>query len=187
MNFKELTLCAILISFAGGVFYEFNSDADIEPVRSTQSKRKHKVTLEEFTPANTAPPLTNTLKPCSETTMMPCDVSPPNPVKDSLDAKPQRDGLFKKGEMITCIYQGIFWWTDRNEFVKAVPMVGKVVQASEAFDDLEKDYQHIQVDFSKDLAFKSSDQPGVGMVKDHKLNYKVQWMPSTDCYHFVQQ
>jgi hypothetical protein len=62
-----------------------------------------------------------------------------------------------------------------------------VVQASEPWDDLEKDYQHVQVDCSKDIDFQSSDQPGVGMVKGHKLMFKVRWMSSTDCYHFQQQ
>jgi hypothetical protein len=176
MSYKELTLCAILISFAGGVFYGFNDNAEAPKPRLIKHSISPKI----------LPAIDNTLRPCSEVNTMPCDVSPPNPVKDALDEVQQRDGLFKKGEEVTCIYQGIFCWDNRDEFVKAIPMVCKVLQASEPFDDLEKDYQHIQVDCSKDLVTKSSDQPGAGMVKDHKLNYKIQWFSSTDCYHFVQ-
>lgn len=127
------------------------------------------------------------LKPCSETTTMPCEVSPHSPLKEELDAKDSGPGLFKRGEMVTCIYQGIFWWDNRDEFVKTVPMVCKVLQASEAWDDIEPNYQHIQIDCSKDLTTKWSDQPGAGMVKNHKLNFKVRWYNSNNCYHFVQK
>lgn len=200
MKFVHVITCAALISFFAGIVWSTpERNLAVAETDQTISIPKGSVgrtrTLTQPLTYNTDDPnlfmpkqdTDSDLKPCSETNTMPCEVSPRNPVKEELDAKESRPGLFKRGEAVTCIYPAIYSWTDGNQFIKNVGMKCTVVQASEPWDDLEKDYQHIQVDCSKDIDFQSSSQPGVGMVKDHKLMFKVRWFSSTDCYHFQQQ
>lgn len=199
MKFVHVAICAALLSFLLGLIWStqtrhINSVERVAPVNTSYTMNasltdepKREVNWDD---PNLGQPVVvhdHDLKPCSQVNTMPCDTSPPNPVKEKLDAVESRPGLFKKGEKVTCIYPAIYWWTDGNEFVKNVAMKCTVVQASEPWDDLEKDYQHVQVDCSKDIDFQSSSQPGVGMVKGHKLMFKVRWFSSTDCYKFQQQ
>lgn len=196
MKFIHVLICAALIAFMAGLVHTTQTEVIIEQKEIPSTKvRSGRLTDSvnanvNWDDPNLGQPVVvhdHDLKPCSQVNTMPCDTSPPNPVKEELDAVESRPGLFKKGEKVTCIYPAIYWWTDGNEFVKNVAMKCTVVQASEPWDDLEKDYQHVQVDCSKDIDFQSSSQPGVGMVKGHKLMFKVRWFSSTDCYHFQQQ
>lgn len=197
MNFIHAIICGALIGFMAGLVHTTQQTEVIIEQKEIPSTKVHNGRLTDSVNAsvnwddpNLGQPIVtheHDLKPCSEVETMPCETSPRNPVREQLEATKERPGLFKKDEAVTCIYPAIFWWTDKSEFVKTVAMKCTVVQASEAFDDLEKDYQHVQVDCSKDIDFQSSSQPGVGMVKGHKLMFKVRWMPSTDCYHFQQQ
>jgi hypothetical protein len=122
-----------------------------------------------------------------------------NPLEDRADdrpvvvesniEKPTDYKLFEKGEEITCIYQGIFSWSDGNEFVKAVPIECKVVELMEGTEDMSqynqsKYYQRFKVDCTKDVDYKSGP-PGAGLVKGHKLNVKQFWTHTENCYHFV--
>ena len=93
--------------------------------------------------------------------------------------------IFTKGELITCIYDAVMSWSDGEEFIKPIPMQCEVIEASEILDDIEPNYQHIHVDCTKDLGTKWTTKPGVGLVKNHRLNYKKPWFTSNDCYHFV--
>ncbi len=104
----------------------------------------------------------------------------------SQTTKQTSTNLFKKGEEVTCIYDGIWSWSNGEQFVKNTDIECKIINASEAFDDLEPNYQHIQVNCLKGLSEKWSNRPGMGMVKGHKLNYVVRWFNSNDCYHFVK-
>lgn len=199
MRFIHVVICAALLSFLLGLIWstQFRQIASVErtsPVNSSYTISKPftedvNKTVNWDDPNLGQPVVTQDtdLKPCSEVQTMPCETSPKNPLKEELDAEKAGPGLFKKGDKVTCIYPAIFWWTDKSEFVKNVAMKCTVVQASEAYNDLEPNYQHIQVDCSKHIDFQSSDQPGVGMVKGHKLMFKVRWFPSTDCYNFQQQ
>lgn len=197
MKFIHVLISAALFSLLMGLVYSTQGNEYIEQKIEVSSNNVStgKLTDEakpivNWDDPNLGQPVTiqdTDLKPCSEVNTMPCETSPRNPLKEELDTATERPGLFKKGEAVTCIYPAIFWWTDKSEFVKNVAMKCTVVQASEAFDDLEKDYQHVQVDCSKHIDFQSSDQPGVGMVKGHKLMFKIRWFPSTDCYKFQQQ
>lgn len=196
MKFIHVLICAALIAFMAGLIYSTQDQVIVEhKTVSTVNVAGGRLTdsvdrAVNWDDPNLGQPVVtheHDLKPCSEVNTMPCDVSPPNPLKEQLDATKERPGLFKKGEAVTCIYPAIFWCTDKSEFVKTVGMKCTVVQASEEYIDLEPNYQHIQVDCSKDIDFQSSDQPGVGMVKGHKLMFKVRWFASTDCYNFQQQ
>lgn len=198
MRFLHILICAALISFMVGLYH---STQAVEVVEQKHEANSAYMNNSRFTDSvdhkavnwddpNLGQPIVAhdvDLKPCSEVQTMPCETSPRDPLREDLDAVKSRPGLFTKGEKVTCIYPAIFWWTDKSEFVKNVAMKCTVVQASEPWDDIEKDYQHIQVDCSKDIDFQSSNQPGVGMVKGHKLMFKVRWFSSSDCYHFVQQ
>src|SRR5271166_1451639 len=110
MKYIEVLICAALISFMAGSLYE--TERTPAAVDKPIKMEEHKPALEEILPKIKAE-----LKPCSQTTMMPCDVSPRDPVKESLEDHPQKEGLFVKGEKVTCIYQGVYSWTDGNEFM----------------------------------------------------------------------
>ena len=105
--------------------------------------------------------------------------------------RPNDVQLFKKGEMVTCIYSGIFSWSDGDEFVKNVPIKCKVTQVADWITDnseygQSKYYQNFEVDCTKDIDAKSGG-PGAGLVKNHKLNIKKRWYSTEECYHFVTQ
>ncbi len=104
---------------------------------------------------------------------------------DTTKPEPSGPKIFEKGEMVTCIYSAVKSWSDGNEFIENMPMKCLVVNASDVWNDLEPNYQHVQVDCTKDLETKWSDTPGLGLVKGHKLNYRQRWFTSNDCYHFV--
>lgn len=178
MKFIEVLICAILISFMAGLLYTTQrAPAAVEkPI-----KVEHKSVIEEIVEDM---PLEVGLKPCSQTNTMPCEVSPKDPVRDSLEDHPQRDGLFVKGEKVTCIYQGVYSWTDGNEFMKGVGMECKVIEVSKEMPEFEPGYQHVKVNCLKSLEKLWSNQPGLGMVKGHKLNFVERWYSSADCYHF---
>jgi len=184
MKFIEVVICAVLISFMAGLFYatEYRS-------RQPDNVKKQKVDVEKSTLDEIVDsiPLEAKLEPCSKTTMMPCEVSPKDPVRENLNDRPQKEGLFVKGEKVTCIYNGVFWWDNKDEFMKTVGMACKVVEASEEYTDLEPGYQQLKVNCKKGLEKMWSDQPGAGMVKGHKLNFVERWFPSTDCYHFQSE
>ncbi len=199
MKFVHVAICAVLLSFLVGLIVETQGTPRvlgnvIEPIIVTnstvgQTKPFTQDTTVNLDDPNLGQPVDTPdtdLKPCSQVNTMPCEVSPRDPLKEELNAKVEPSGLFTKGEKVTCIYPAIFWWTDRREEVRTIGMKCTVTEASEEFADLEPGYQHVQVDCSKDLKTKWSDQPGVGMVKNHKLNPKVRWFASTDCYHFQQ-
>lgn len=95
--------------------------------------------------------------------------------------------LFSKGEKVSCIYQGIFNWTNGDEFIKPITLNCIVIEASDELIDLEPRYQHIHVDCSASIAKHSGDKPGSGLVKNHPLNYKQLWLNSHDCYNFVTE
>jgi hypothetical protein len=124
------------------------------------------------------------LKSCSRTNTMPCEVSVVDPVKEKLEAHPQAEGVFYKGEKVTCLYNGVYSWDNGNEYIKTVGMECRVTAASEVFTDIGPQYQQIKVNCSKGLEKAWSDQPGVGMVKGHKLNFVERWYTSDECYHF---
>ena len=168
MRFIKILICTILLSFLGGLIYG-TIKAEV-PKIIMKSKPVNEIIT------------TGILKPCSEVETMPCEVSPPNPVKDNLDAYGQRTGLFKKGEQITCIYSLVKsrHWSDGTdeEYIENVGVICKVLVASEEHIDIEPNYQQLKVKCNLDV---------YGIVKKHKLNKVERWFAGTDCYHFVQQ
>lgn len=92
--------------------------------------------------------------------------------------------LYVKGDKVTCMYEGVFSFFDGEEFVNTVPIKCIVLEASGVLEHIAPNYQHIKVDCTKDVDANSSSIPGVGMVKGHKLNYKIRWYNSTSCSHF---
>jgi hypothetical protein len=197
MRYVEILISAALLSFLGGLIYatQFVSTNELVErkaigIHGTNSKLTDapKKTPYDVMFKDAVKPTTiddKELPSCSKVNTMPCTASPPNPLKESLDAKiVNNDKLFPKGEKVTCIYPAIKSWTDGNEFVENVAMKCKVIEASVEFADLEPNYQHIKVNCLKDLETKWSDQPGLGMVKGHKLNHVERWFTSSDCYHF---
>lgn len=179
MKYVEVLICAALLSFMAGLIYQTErAPAAVEkPIKVEAPKSIIEEIVEDM-------PLEVGLKPCSKTTMMPCEVSPKDPVRDSLEDHSQKEGLFRKGENVTCIYQGVYWWTDGREDMKSVGMQCKVLEVTKELSEFEPGYQHIKVNCLKGLEKLWSDQPGVGMVRGHKLNFVERWFPSTDCYHF---
>jgi len=195
MRFIEVVICAGLISFLGGLFWATQAP---ESVDRTLTTIKHYKTVELIGVVRSIPFNQPTkidvdhyltgkepLKPCSEATTMPCDGSPLDPLRESLNAKDSGISnykLFVKGEKVTCIYPLIKYraWSDgtKEEYAENTGLKCNVLQASESFDDIEKNYQHIQVDCTKDMA-------NTNAVIGHKLN-SVRWTNSVDCYHFVQ-
>ena len=176
MKYVEVLICVLLMSLFVGILYG----------KESHSMAPKPVEV-ETTPAieDIQPEIENGLKPCSRTTMMPCEVSPVDPVRRKLENKyPVRKNLFYEGEKVTCVYPGVYWWDNGDEFMKTVGMECKVIKASEEQAYLAPGYQQIKVDCTKGLEKMWSTQPGAGMEKGHKLNFVKRWFSSDDCYHF---
>lgn len=185
--FYHILFFVILGSFLLGMF-KGNSQSyqPIEPVRSANNMYDKKLTdVPVSSDFEIVPePDSEGLPSCSEVNTMPCTASPPNPLKDKLDKQVVNNyKLFKKNEAVTCIYPLVRFrvWSDgaKEEYIENTGLVCKVLKASEEYPDLEPNYQHLQVDCTKDMT-------NYNAVIGHKLN-AVRWMSSTDCYHFVRQ
>ncbi len=103
--------------------------------------------------------------------------------------KPNDTKLFRVGEEVTCIYNGVFSWDNGDEFVKGIAVECKVTQVMDGVEDMSeygqsKHYQRFEVDCTKDIKAKTGG-PGYGLVPDHKLNIKKRWYSTEECYHFV--
>ncbi len=111
----------------------------------------------------------------------PKDIPPPRPTDTQ---------LFVVGEHVTCIYQGVFSWTDGDQFLKTIPLECIILEVT-APEDMSS-YgqsnvrQNIHVDCTKSV-IKNTGSPGIGLVPHHKLNVKKRWYATEDCYHFVQE
>lgn len=200
MKYIEVLICAALISFMAGLYYETEYKQFPPKVEAPKTKRpastqeQKDAVAEVFNDKDPNLAKTNDivedddskLESCSKTNTMPCNDHPVDPVKEELNEHPQKDGLFRKGEKVTCVYDGIYSWTDGNEFVKGVAMQCDVIQVTEELPEFGLHYQHIKVNCLRGLKTMWSDQPGVGMVKGHKLNLVERWYSSDECYHFQQ-
>ena len=93
---------------------------------------------------------------------------------------------FKKGQTVTCIYNGVHSWSDGDQFMKPIPLTCTIKKASPVWKDVEpKGHQQMQIDCSTSVDAHTGP-PGVGLVKNHPLNAKIRWVTSYDCYHFSQ-
>jgi len=175
--FYHILVCAALLAFFFGLVYGTNNaESEQRGPNGTKSKRFIKNNISP----KILPAIDNTLRPCSEVNTMPCSTSPLNPLKEKLDSQDQREGLFKKGEEVTCIESVVIvthWSDGDDESVKNLGLTCKVLIASEEYPDLEPNYQHLKVKCNYDL-------PNV--VQNHKLNNAERWTSSSSCYHFVQ-
>lgn len=91
--------------------------------------------------------------------------------------------MFKIGEILTCVYVGIFSWDDGREFTKTIPVKCEVksVEILSSYEGGLDEYKY-QLDCSKDIHKRSSKNDGVGLVKTHKLNYKKFLTDGEECY-----
>lgn len=89
---------------------------------------------------------------------------------------------FSSGEKAVCIYQGVYSWSDGDEFLKNIPVSCKIIQATEYMHEFDKDYQMLEVDCAEGLAGLWGSGPGVGLVKNHSLNKTRLWYTNAECY-----
>ena len=194
MRYTEIVICTVLLSFMAGLLCETQCHHEV----TDNAQRRPESVYSTFSPPKPTKPLPSSpteetaLKPCSKSHTMPCDMSPPNPLKESLDAKVEASTVFTKGEGVTCIYPGVFYHEacskdqcliDGAEFIKNIAVECKVLDASEVYNGSE---QQIKVNCLKDLETKWSATQGNSLVKGHKLNATERWFFSDDCYHFTQ-
>lgn len=186
MKFVHILSCVALGSFMIGMFCATECShkpekpskvPDVAPAVSKDMITSNKGDVEILNGANPG------LKPCSSSTQMPCEVSPRDPVRESLEAREKVKELFEVGEKVTCIYRAVYSWDNGDEYVKNVGVQCKVTIATEAFEELEPGYQQLKVNCGGGLKKLWGDK-GSGMVKGHKLNFVERWVSSTDCYHF---
>lgn len=94
---------------------------------------------------------------------------------------------FKVGQDATCMYEAVKSYFDGTEFLETLPIICVILEAIRVDNEYDINYQHLKVDCTKDLDRKSSDKPGMGIVKNHPQNFKIRWYNSTNCYHLTER
>ena len=88
---------------------------------------------------------------------------------------------FYKGQKVTCIYNGVFSWSNGEEFTKTIQVECVVLEASKFWQEYSPNYQFLKVNCKEGLKDKWDNGPGTGLVKDHKINKVERWYTSDEC------
>ncbi len=89
---------------------------------------------------------------------------------------------FVKGEKVVCIYEGVYSWSNGEEFVKTTQVECIILEASKVHEEYSQHYQMLRVDCTEGLKDKWDSGPGTGLVRNHVSNKLKRWYTSDECY-----